>query len=99
MALPVGLSIVARADRADRARLAAFLAEVSPHAAERAIDTIATALRRLSLHPESGRPSAGDRRDLPVRFGGSGHIVQYRVDPDAVVIARIFHMREDQPGE
>lgn len=95
MALPIRLSIAARADRA---RLAAFLAEVSPHAAERAIDTIETALRRLSLYPESGRPSAGDRRDLPIRFGDSGYIVQYRVDPDAVVIARIFHMREDRPG-
>lgn len=95
MALPVRLSILARADRA---RLAAFLAEVSPHAAERAIDTIETALRRLSLYPESGRRSAGDGRDFPIRFGDSGYIVQYRVDHDAVVIARIFHMREDRPG-
>lgn len=96
MALLVRLSIVARADRA---RLAAFLAEVSPHAAERAIDTIETALRRLSLYPEAGRRLAGDRRDLAIRFGQSGYIVQYRIDPDAVVIARIFHMREDRPEE
>jgi plasmid stabilization system protein ParE len=91
--LPVRLTVEARTDRA---RLAAFLAELSPHAAERAMNLIEVALRRLSAYPETGRPSMDGRRDLPIRFGASGYIVQYRVDPDAVVIARIFHMREDR---
>lgn len=78
--------------------MAAFLVEVSPDAALRAIDVIETALRRLSLYPDSGRRAAGDHRELPIRFGSGGYVAQYRIDPDAVVIARIFHMREDRPG-
>ena len=37
-----------------------------------------------------------DHRELMVPFSSSGYVVRYRVDPDAVVIARIFHMREDR---
>ena len=33
-------------------------------------------------------------RELYIRFGDSGYVVQYRVDTNVVVIARIFHMRE-----
>jgi len=37
-----------------------------------------------------------DHRELYIRFGDSGYVVQYRVDADAVVVARIFHAREDR---
>ena len=93
MSLPVRLSVAARGDRT---RLAVFLVQTSPPAAERAVEAIAAGLRRLSRYPESGRIMEGSRRELPIRFGDSGYVVQYRVDPDAVVIARIFHMREDR---
>lgn len=33
-------------------------------------------------------------RELYIQFGDSGYVVQYRVDGDIVVVARIFHMRE-----
>ncbi len=36
----------------------------------------------------------GAARELYIRFGDSGYVVQYRIDPDAVLVARIFHMRE-----
>ena len=35
-------------------------------------------------------------RHLYIPFGDSGYVVQYRVDADAVVVARIFHAREDR---
>lgn len=36
----------------------------------------------------------GGARELYIRFGDSGYVVQYRIDADAVLVARIFHMRE-----
>jgi len=35
-------------------------------------------------------------RHLYIPFGASGYVVQYRVGEDAVVVARIFHAREDR---
>ena len=37
-----------------------------------------------------------DHRELMVPFSSSGYVVRYRVDIDSVVVARIFHMREDR---
>lgn len=31
-----------------------------------------------------------------IPFSSSGYVVQYRVDPEKVIVARIFHMREDR---
>lgn len=86
------------AARRDRERLAAFLVEVSPEAAERAVESIGDALERLSMFPEQGTPIAGDMRELMIGFGQSGYVARYRVDAHAVVIARVFHMREDRRG-
>ena len=41
-----------------------------------------------------GRSLASGDRELSVKFGKAGYIVRYRIDPDAVVVARIFHMLE-----
>ncbi len=38
-----------------------------------------------------------DMRLLRIRFGDSGYVAEYRLDAKVVVIARIFHMREDRP--
>ena len=35
-------------------------------------------------------------RELPVNFGRDGYTIQYRVDPSEVLIARIFHNREQR---
>lgn len=37
-----------------------------------------------------------DYRELMIPFSSSGYVVRYRVDPDAVLVARIYHMREDR---
>ena len=78
---------------ADRQRLAAFLAEHDPRAALRAVDAITTGIARLADMPRIGQ-RVGGARELYIRFGDSGYVVQYRIDPDAVLVARIFHMRE-----
>ncbi|WP_395649830.1 type II toxin-antitoxin system RelE/ParE family toxin [Brevundimonas sp.] len=91
MTLPVRFS---RASQADRERLAAFLARNSPQAAEDAADAITTAIARLGAFPMLGRSVASGDRELSVKFGKAGYIVRYRIDPDAVVVARIFHMLE-----
>ncbi len=93
MNLPVRLAIAARRDRA---RLAAFLAEHSPRAAMDALETVAAGLASLSKHPHLGRAVDDGLRELFIRFGASGYVVRYRLDTDAVVIARIFHMRENR---
>ncbi|VDC51225.1 Toxin RelE3 [Brevundimonas mediterranea] len=33
-------------------------------------------------------------RHLYIPFGASGYVVQYRVDADLIVVARIFHALE-----
>jgi hypothetical protein len=37
-------------------------------------------------------------RELDVPFGRYGYVIVYRVDPDAVVVARIFHTHENRHG-
>lgn len=94
MRRPVELSIAAERDRV---RLAAFLVETSPRAAERAVDTIIRALAGLSDFPERGPEIGEGLRELIIPFGASGYVAQYRVQADRVVVARLFHMREDRP--
>jgi plasmid stabilization system protein ParE len=38
-----------------------------------------------------------DGRKLIVPFGRTAYIILYLVEPDAVVITRIFHSLEDRP--
>lgn len=87
---------ILRAARADQSRLADFLAARNPEAAARALAVLREAFRRLSRRPATGRPAGGRRRELSVRFGDGGYVIQYRVDPDAVVIVRVFHSREQR---
>lgn len=77
----------------DRRRIIAFLARYNPNAARRASRTIIDAIAQLSQNPFIGLGVDG-MRELYIQFGDSGYVVQYRVDADVVVIARIFHMRE-----
>ncbi|WP_426024970.1 type II toxin-antitoxin system RelE/ParE family toxin [Brevundimonas sp. TSRC1-1] len=79
----------------DRRRLAAFLADRNLRAALRAFQAITQSVSLLLRTPFTGREKE-DHRELYIRFGDSGYVVQYRVDADAVVVARIFHAREDR---
>ena len=79
---------------ADRERLVTFLIDVNPRAALDATDAIIDALGALAQFPERGVQVGGGIRQLVIPFGTSGYVAQYRVDADAIVIARVFHMRE-----
>ena len=85
---------LAPAAEADLLRLARFLAGVDESAARRGRDRIADGLRSLAFMPGRLRPEASGLRELYIRFGDSGYVVQHRMDADAVIVARIFHMRE-----
>lgn len=74
-----------------------YLAMRSPAAALRAYDTLEAAIRSLDEFSERGRPGPEpELRELIVRFGQGAYVVQYRVDPTTVIVARIFHGREDR---
>lgn len=55
-------------------------------------------MTQLADFPFTGRahPSIPDRRELIVRYANSGYSVLYAVDPDALRIIAVRHMREDQ---
>ena len=78
----------------DLTRLSDFLADKSPRAARSARATIIAAVQSLSEFPNRGPIASGANRQLPIEFGRDGYVAVYRVDPDAVVILRIFHARE-----
>jgi plasmid stabilization system protein ParE len=84
------------AARGDLERLIEFLAERDENAPARARSTLEQALLSLSELSERGYevdPVAGIR-ELKVKFGRYGYAIQYRVDPDAVFVAHIFHVLE-----
>ena len=76
-------------------RLEQFLVAKSPRAAQRAARAIAEGVLSLAEHAERTRIASDDGiRELVVRFGRDGYIVQYRVDESLVLVARIFHGKE-----
>ncbi len=85
------------AARRDLERLRAFIARSSPDAAERAAAAIARAATALSRQPELGRMlDDTPLRELVIPFGASAYVLHYRTDSDCVVVARVWHGREDR---
>lgn len=87
---------LARRARHDLARLADFLLERDPAAAEATIDLIMEALAILENHPRIGRPASGRLRELIIHRGRTGYIALYRVsrDEQEVEVLAIRHQRE-----
>jgi len=85
------------AARRDIGRLVAFLRDKSPAAANKAAAKLSRAILSLDRFVDRGRrgPDTG-LRELVVRFGRDAYIVQYRVDDSEVIIARVFHSKEDR---
>lgn len=80
-------------------RLDTFLRQKNPAAADRMLATITTAFDRLATHPLSGRPIPDTRlRAIVVRFGKGGYVCLYEVREALVLVARVFHGREDWGG-
>jgi plasmid stabilization system protein ParE len=86
--------------RTDLVRLVSFLRKKAAAAASRAARRIADAAFALSEQPELGRPVEGEQyRELVIPFGAGAYVLRYRIDPDAVVIARVWHSRELRGGK
>ena len=82
---------------ADLDRLDTFLRHKNPAAADRMLMAIINVLTRLTSHPLSGRPlPASSLRALIVRFGNGGYVCLYEVRDHKVLVARVFHAREDR---
>jgi plasmid stabilization system protein ParE len=79
----------------DLVGLVDFLRDASPRAADAAYAAIEEALLSLAELPNRGRPSQRrpQHREIVVRFGRYGYILQYRVDAKHVVVARIKDSR------
>jgi plasmid stabilization system protein ParE len=73
-----------------------WLAELSPSAALEAAEIIKGGLRTLGQFPLAGRAVSVDERKWPIAFGRDGFTAIYRIERDRVVIARIFHSRQDR---
>lgn len=81
----------------DLARLPDFLVPQSRRAAARARQAILEAIRSLDEFPDRGRrDEEGILREILAPFGRDAYIIIYRVDADVVVVARIFHSREQR---
>ena len=85
---------------ADFDRLYDFVIERGDWAeAERTIRTIEAGLASLADFPYACRKAGeGDDpflRELLIGFGGTGYVVLYRIDEEAVTIAAVRHQRED----
>ncbi len=86
---------LSEAARDDTHRLAQFLVDKNPKAAEKASDAISHAVLSLDELSERGRPAGPPGwRELVVRFGRAAYIIQYFVEPNTVFVARIFHSDE-----
>ena len=82
---------------ADLDRLDTFLRAKNPVAADRMLAAITTALGHLATSPFTGhqQPASPLRAKL-VRFGKVGYVCLYEVRGQMVLVARVFHGREDR---
>ena len=82
---------------ADLDRLDTFLRAKNPAAADRMLAAITTALAHLATTPFTGHqlPASPLRAKL-VRFGKGGYVCLYEVRGQMVLVARLFHGREDR---
>ncbi|MFN3513786.1 MAG: type II toxin-antitoxin system RelE/ParE family toxin [Phenylobacterium sp.] len=86
---------VLAAARRDLIRLEAFLVERNPGAAVRAAAVISDAVLSLGQLAERGRRDPeSELREIVVQFGRNGYVIQCLVEPERVLVARIFHARE-----
>jgi toxin ParE1/3/4 len=81
----------------DLARLRDSLGSKNAAAAARAADRILQAAAMLRERPELGHAVEDeDWRELLAPAGRTAYVLRYRIDEDAVVIARVWHGREDR---
>lgn len=88
--------VYSRAALEDLIRLADFLRDIDPAAAESTVDLIADAVAMLEDHPLIGRPVDNGLRELMISRGRSGYAALYSFEEqhDVVLILGIRHQRE-----
>lgn len=87
---------VTRSARSDLLRLTDFVSTYGDDVAARCTAMLWEAMASLSEMPARHPLTSDELRELKLPFGASGYVIRYRVDADAVVIARIFHAREER---
>ena len=80
----------------DLARLYAFLADVNPSAAARVLQTITKGAGGLRDNPRLGIALGGFEPREVRRIIVSQYELRYEVTEGAVVVLRLWHMREDR---
>lgn len=81
----------------DLARLRDFIGSKNPAAARRAAERILQAAAVLRERPELGRVVEDEAwRELLAPAGRTAYVLRFRFDEDAVVIARVWHGREER---
>ena len=80
----------------DIERLAEFLTETDPSAANGTAEILIGGLRILQDHPLVGRPVELGYRELLISRGRTGYVALYKfdVEQDVVVILAVRHQRE-----
>jgi len=80
----------------DLDRLEEFLLEVDAPAARQTIPLIISAVETLRLHPNIGRRSGSQPRELVISRGETGYMALYRYNEirDVVTVLAIRHQRE-----
>lgn len=81
---------------ADVERLVAYALASEAKRAPFLADRLASAAGSLARFPERGRPigRTGKIRQLIVRILDDRYLLQYRVEPDATIVLRVWHGRE-----
>jgi len=85
------------AARRDMLRFERSLSRHSPRAALRMFDLVTTRVLSLAEMPFKGVERHAGMRELVVKFGKSAYVIRYRVTDEAVIVARIWHGRQNRP--
>ncbi|MGB6231539.1 MAG: type II toxin-antitoxin system RelE/ParE family toxin [Litorimonas sp.] len=83
----------------DLERLADFMDEVAPDLTVSMIEALFSGFEVIAAMPGIGR-SVSDMtalRQWPIKFGRSAYIALYEEIGVEVIIARVYHSREDRP--
>jgi len=73
-----------------------WLAALSPSASVKDEVAIHDHLKMLAVFTSVGRAINPEERKLVIPFGRAGFVAIYRIEPDRVVIGRIFHSRQNR---
>jgi toxin ParE1/3/4 len=74
-----------------------YIAKDRPDAADKMLDRIAETLRKLSLHPDMGRPRPelyAELRSFPIR----PYVLYYRPVEQGIEVVRVLNAARDMPA-